>query len=38
MSLVQFTLDGLRVMLRGGRLYWTWLGGLAVVFGISVLT
>jgi molybdopterin-containing oxidoreductase family membrane subunit len=37
MSILQFILDGVRAMLRGGRLYWTWLGGLAAVFGIGVL-
>lgn len=38
MSLVHFVLDGVRAMLRGGRLYWTWLGGLALVFAIGVLS
>lgn len=37
MSIVSFVLDGVRAMLRGGRLYWTWLGGLALVFGVGVL-
>ena len=38
MSLFSFVLDGVRAMLRGGRLYWTWLGGLALVFAIGVLS
>ncbi len=38
MSLVHFLRDGVRAMLRGGRLYWTWLGGLALVFAIGVLS
>ncbi len=37
MSIVAFVLDGVRAMLKGGRLYWTWLGGLTLVFGIGLL-
>lgn len=37
MSPVHFILDGLREMLRGSRLYWTWLGGLGLLFAVGVL-
>ena len=37
MSPIHFILDGVRAMLRGGKLYWAWLGGLALVFGIGLL-
>jgi molybdopterin-containing oxidoreductase family membrane subunit len=37
MSYLQFIRDGLREMLRGGRLYWGWLAGLALVFAIGLL-
>jgi Ni/Fe-hydrogenase subunit HybB-like protein len=33
-----FLLDGLREMGRGGKAYWQWLGGLAVVAGAGVFT
>lgn len=37
MSILQFVIDGVRSMGKGGRLYWAWLGSLALVFGIGVL-
>lgn len=37
MNLLHFIGDGLRAMLRGGRLYWTWLGALALVAAIGAL-
>jgi Ni/Fe-hydrogenase subunit HybB-like protein len=37
MSYMAFILGGLREMLRGGRLYWAWLGGLGGVFAVGLL-
>jgi Ni/Fe-hydrogenase subunit HybB-like protein len=36
-TLISFVTDGLREMLRGGALYWRWLGGLGLVFAIGVV-
>jgi Ni/Fe-hydrogenase subunit HybB-like protein len=35
---LRFMIDGLREMGRGGKAYWQWLGGLAVVAGIGTVT
>lgn len=35
MDFVRFLLDGVRHCLRGGRTYWRWLGGLAVLCAIG---
>ena len=37
MSILHFLRDGVGAMLRGSRLYWAWLGGLALVFAIGLL-
>lgn len=37
MSILHFILDGLRAMLRGGRLYRAWLAGLALVFAVGLI-
>ncbi len=37
MNFLHFIGGGLREMLRGGRLYWGWLGGLGLVFALGLV-
>jgi Ni/Fe-hydrogenase subunit HybB-like protein len=36
MTVLRFIVDGLRTMLRGGSLYWAWLGALAMLAALGV--
>ena len=35
MTVIRFLFDGAREAFRGPRLYWAWLGGLALIFAIG---